>query len=176
MHGQEPYHYHLLTTPVNAKNRPPPSLLAASGNYLALRGQLVADLPTYIRLLHKGLATLVCRLAEIQTMFWGDVRDRWGGLWEMLRAETELNVGREETCAVWLMRWEEVDQLLNVLTIAKPVQDLVVRYLKEKEEREKEYLAMVAQQNEILREAKEKHERELALRERERQKDMEKLL
>lgn len=176
MNEQEPYHYHLLTTPVNAKNRPPPSLLAASGNYLALRGQLVADLPTYIRLLHKGLATLVCRLAEIQTMFWGDVHDRWGGLWEMLRAETELNVGREETCAVWLMRWEEVDQLLNVLTIAKPVQDLVARYFKEKEEREKEYLAMVAQQNDILREAKEKHERELALRERERQKDMEKLL
>ena len=176
MNEQEPYHYHLLTTPVNAKNRPPPSLLAASGNYLALRGQLVTDLPTYIRLLHKGLATLVCRLAEIQTIFWGDVRDRWGGLWEMLRAETELNVGREETCAVWLARWEEVDQLLNVLTIAKPVQDVVVRYLKEKEEREKEYLAMVAQQNEILREAKEKHERELALREQKRQKDMEVLL
>jgi hypothetical protein len=93
MNEQEPYHYHLLTTPVNAKNRPPPSLLAASSNYLALRGQLVADLPTYIRLLHKGLATLVRRLAEIQTIFWGDVRDRWVGLWEMLRAETELNVG-----------------------------------------------------------------------------------
>jgi hypothetical protein len=176
MNEQEPYHYHLLTSPVNAKNRPPPSLLAASSNYLALRGQLVAELPTYIRLLHKGLATLVRRLAEMQTMFWGDVRDRWVGLWEMLRAETELNVGWEETCAVWLTRWAEVDQLLSVLIIAKPVQDVVVRYMKEKEEREKEYVAMVARQNEMLREAKEKHERELAHRERERQRDMEKLM
>lgn len=173
MNEQEPYHYHLLTAPVNAKNRPPPSLLAASNNYLALRGQLVTDLPTYIGLLHKGLATLIRRFAEIQTTFWGNVRDRWGGLWEMLRAETELNVGWEETCAVWLMRWAEVDQLLAVLTIATPVQDVVVKYMKEKEEKEKESL-MLARHNEmLLREAKEKMEREAALQ---RERNMEKIL
>ena len=173
MNEQEPYHYHLLTMPVNAKNRPPPSLLAASSNYLALRGQLVTDLPIYIRLLHKGLATLVRRLAEIQTMFWGDVRDRWVGLWEMLRAESELNVGREETCAVWEIRWAEVEQLIGQLIIAKPVQDAMASYLKEKE---KEYLAMCARQELLLREAKEKRDRELALREQEKEREIENIL
>jgi hypothetical protein len=174
MNEQEPYHYHLLTTPVNAKNRPPPSLLAASSNYLALRGQLVADLPTYIGLLHKGLTQLVLRFAEIQTNFWADVRDRWVGLWEMLRAETELNVGWEETCTVWLVRWAEVDEMLSALSLATPVLDVVAKYLKDKEEKEKEYLAMLARHNEmLLREEKEKQERELALRERKR--DVEKL-
>ena len=164
MNEQKPYHYYLLTTPVNAKNIPP-SLLAASSHYLALRGQLVADLPTYIRLLHKGLASLVHRFVGIQTKFWAYSRDRWAGLWEVLRTETELNIGMEETCAVWLMRWAEVDQLLSVLAIMKPVQDVVVRYLKEKEEREEEekkYLALVAQKNEILRESKENYERSLS--------------
>ena len=121
MNDQEPYHYHLLTMPVSAKNRPPPSLLAASTNYLALRGQLAAELPTYLRLLHRGFERFVIRLAEIQTTFWGHVRERWGVLWEMLRVEGELNAGWEETVAVWMTRWGDVDEVMKSVGILKPV-------------------------------------------------------
>ena len=120
MNEQEPYHYHLLTMPVSAKNRPPPSLLAASTNYLALRGQLAAELPTYLRLLHRGFDGFVIRLAEIQTGFWGHVRERWGVLWEMLRVEGELNAGWEETVGVWMTRWGDVDEVMKSIGILKP--------------------------------------------------------
>ena len=120
MNEQEPYHYHLLTMPVSAKNRPPPSLLAASTNYLALRGQLAAELPTYLRLLHHGFEGFVIRLAEIQTRFWGHVRERWGVLWEMLRVEGELNAGWEETVGVWMTRWGDVDTVMKAMGILKP--------------------------------------------------------
>ena len=120
MNEQEPYHYHLLTMPVSAKNRPPPSLLAASTNYLALRGQLAAELPTYLRLLHRGFEGFVIRLAEIQTKFWGHVRERWGVLWEMLRVEGELNAGWEETVGVWMTRWGDVDEVMKAIGILKP--------------------------------------------------------
>ena len=120
MNEQEPYHYHLLTMPVSAKNRPPPSLLAASTNYLALRGQLAAELPTYLRLLHRGFDGFVIRLAEIQTKFWGHVRERWGVLWEMLRVEGELNAGWEETVGVWMTRWRDVDEVMKSIGILKP--------------------------------------------------------
>ena len=120
MNEQEPYHYHLLTMPVSAKNRPPPSLLAASTNYLALRGQLAAELPTYLRLLHRGIDEFVFRLAEIQTNFWGHIRERWGVLWEMLRVEGELNAGWEETVAVWITRWGDVDEVMRSMGILKP--------------------------------------------------------
>jgi RhoGEF domain len=119
MNEQEPYHYHLLTMPVSAKNRPPPSLLAASTNYLALRGQLAAELPTYLRLLHQGFDGFVLRLAEIQTSFWGHVREKWGVLWEMLRVEGELNAGWEETVGVWMTRWGDVDEVMKSVGILK---------------------------------------------------------
>ena len=122
MSEQEPYHYHLLTMPVSSKNRPPASLLAASTNYLALRGQLAAELPIYLKLMHRGFAVIVRRLAEVQVRFWRDVKERWADLWEMLRVEGELNVGWEETCAVWCMRWGDVDELVAALGIMqKPV-------------------------------------------------------
>lgn len=121
MNEQEPYHYHLLTMPVSAKNRPPASLLAASTNYLALRGQLAAELPVYLGLLHRGFAIFVRRLAEIQTRFWADVKERWAGLWEMLRVEGELNAGVEETQAVWCARWTDVDEVLRALGIMQSV-------------------------------------------------------
>ncbi|KAF8911579.1 hypothetical protein CPB84DRAFT_1762280 [Gymnopilus junonius] len=124
MNEQEPYHYHLLTMPVSQKNRPPPSLLAASTNYLALRGQLAADLPIYIGYLRRGIDILVRRLAAIQTRFWRDVKEHWAELWEMLRVEGELNAGSDETCAVWLNRWQEVDELVQSLAITKPVPQL----------------------------------------------------
>ena len=120
MNDQEPYHYHLLTTPVSAKNRHPPGLLQASTNYLALRGQLAAELPTYLRLLHHGFDGFVLRLAEIQTRFWENVRERWAVLWEMLRVEGELNAGWEETVGVWMVRWGDVDQVMKSIGILKP--------------------------------------------------------
>ncbi|KAF8058701.1 hypothetical protein FPV67DRAFT_514580 [Lyophyllum atratum] len=119
MNEQEPFHYHLLTMNVSPKNRPPPSLLAASTNYLALRGQLAAELPTYLVLLHRGLAVFVRRLAEIQTGFWGSVRDRWAELWEMLRVEGEMNAGHAETVAVWQARWADVDDVMGALNITQ---------------------------------------------------------
>ncbi|KAF8963623.1 hypothetical protein BDZ97DRAFT_1919625 [Flammula alnicola] len=124
MNEQEPYHYHLLTMPVSQKNRPPASLLAASTNYLALRGQLAAELPTYLALMHRGFAVFVRRLAGIQTRFWRDVKERWAELWEMLRVEGELNAGWEETCAVWCARWSDVDEVVKALGIMQPIPHL----------------------------------------------------
>ncbi|KAJ4471540.1 hypothetical protein J3R30DRAFT_1091686 [Lentinula aciculospora] len=117
MNEQEPFHYHLLTMNVTPKNRPPPALLEASTNYLALRGQLSKELPRYLELLHRGIATSVRRLADIQTQFWQDVRDRWGELWEMLRVDGEMNAGANETIAVWVARWSDVDEVVKSLAI-----------------------------------------------------------
>ncbi|KAG6918870.1 hypothetical protein DXG01_010934 [Tephrocybe rancida] len=119
MEEQEPFHFHLLTMNVSAKNRPPASLLAASTNYVALRGQLAAELPTYLALLHRGLAGFVLRLAQIQASFWGDVRDRWAELWEMLRVEGEMNAGHAETVAVWQARWADVDEVVSMLNVTQ---------------------------------------------------------
>ena len=119
MNDQEPYHYHLMNMTVSPKNRPPPSLLAASTNYLALRGQLAAELPTYISLLHRGLRIFIYRLVAIQTEFWEKVKDQWAALWEMLRLEDELNVGGEETVNVWFGRWSEVNEVLMSLSVVR---------------------------------------------------------
>lgn len=117
MREQEPLHYHLLTMNVSSKNRPPAALLAASTNYLALRGQLDTELPTYIAMLRKGLDLCIAKLAEIQVLFWGSVRDKWAELWEMLRVEGELNAGHEETMSVWRARWMDVDDVVARLNI-----------------------------------------------------------
>ena len=117
MNEQEPLHYHLLTMNVSAKNRPAPALLAASTNYLALRGQLAAELPSYLVLLHRGLGTFVRKLAGVQAEFWRDVRDRWADLWEMLRVEGEMNAGHQETLSVWQARWVDVDEIMGALNI-----------------------------------------------------------
>ncbi|EEB86690.1 hypothetical protein MPER_16263 [Moniliophthora perniciosa FA553] len=117
MTEQEPYHHHLLNMNVSPKNRPPAALLEASTNYLALRGQLAAELPKYIELMHRGMANFVLRLAEIQVHYWMDVRDRWSDLWDMLRVEGEMNGGAEETIAVWYSRWLDVDETLKALRI-----------------------------------------------------------
>ncbi|KAG5642208.1 hypothetical protein DXG03_003399 [Asterophora parasitica] len=119
MNEQEPFHFHLLTMNVSQKNRPPPALLAASTNYLALRGQLASELPTYLKLLHRGLAGFVLRLAQIQATFWADTRDRWADLWEMLRVEGEMNAGSEETVAVWHARWVDVVDVMAALNVTQ---------------------------------------------------------
>jgi hypothetical protein len=160
MNEQEPYHYHLLTMPVSAKNRPPASLLAASTNYLALRGQLAAELPVYLGLLHRGFAVFVRRLAAIQTRFWADVKERWAGLWEMLRVEGELNAGVDETCAVWCARWTDVDEVLRALRVMQSV----VPVLREKE---REFAMREWRRKEEEEVARRREEEEAARRKRE---------
>ncbi|KAJ7821534.1 hypothetical protein B0H14DRAFT_2455039, partial [Mycena olivaceomarginata] len=116
-----PLHHHLLTMPVSAKNRPPPALLSASAHYLALRTQLAAELPAYLALLHRGLSALVRRLAGLQAGFFGEARDAWAGLWDMLRVEGERNGGGEETVGVWRARWGDVDNGVAGLRICRPL-------------------------------------------------------
>ncbi|KAL0569147.1 hypothetical protein V5O48_012821 [Marasmius crinis-equi] len=142
MEETEPYHHHLLNMPVSAKNRPPAALLEASTNYLALRGQLAAELPTYLGLLEKGLEGALRRLTEIQTRYWMDVRDRWGELWEMLRVEGEMNAGCEETVGVWRTRWGDVDEGVRGLGIVSSVVSRV--YERERREREQDPVLMPA--------------------------------
>ena len=126
MNTLEPLHYGLLN--INfAKNRPPPQLLAASQQYLALRGQLYSELPLYLKLLDKGIATAILQLASWQTSYWADVRDRWGGLWDALRVDGEMNAGAEETQRVWWSRWEEVAIVLHGLAIVNPKKMYVER-------------------------------------------------
>ncbi|KAJ7821543.1 hypothetical protein B0H14DRAFT_3471443 [Mycena olivaceomarginata] len=111
-----PLHHHLLTMPLSAKNRPPPALLSASAHYLALRTQLAAELPAYLVLLHRGLSALVRRLAGLQAGFFGEARDAWAGLWDMLRVEGERNGGGE-----WRARWGDVDNGVAGLRICRPL-------------------------------------------------------
>lgn len=119
MNTLEPLHYGLLN--INfAKSRPPPALLEASQSYLALRGQLYSELPQYLKLLDKGIATAILQLASWQTSYWADVRDRWGGLWDALRVDGEMNAGAEETERVWWGRWAEVANVIHGLNIVNP--------------------------------------------------------
>jgi len=122
MNAQEPFHYCLLTMPVSGKHRPPPSLLAASTNYLALRGQLAEELPIYIALMHRALAGLARKFANIQARFWIDVKNHWTGLWEMLRLEDDSNVGSAETISLWYGRWADVNEVVTNLGLTIPVQ------------------------------------------------------
>ncbi|KAJ3534408.1 hypothetical protein NMY22_g6942 [Coprinellus aureogranulatus] len=120
MHEQEPLHYHYLTMPPASKGRQAHAAMqSASLNYVALRAQLLEDLPQYLSLLNKGMAISVRRFADIQTRFWKDVKDKWGELWEMLRVEGELNAGYEETIAVWSTRWMDVNEVLSSLNISQ---------------------------------------------------------
>lgn len=119
MNTLEPLHYGLLN--INfAKSRPPTALLEASQSYLALRGQLFSELPQYLRLLDKGIATSIMQLAHWQTSYWADVHDRWGGLWDALRVDGEMNAGAAETSRVWWGRWSEVASVINGLNIVNP--------------------------------------------------------
>jgi dynamin-binding protein len=119
MNTLEPLHYGLLNINV-AKTRPPAALLEASQSYVALRGQLCAELPQYLALLDKGIVLTVNQLSQIQTRFYADVRDRWSDLWEALRVEGEMNAGVTETLRVWWDRWGEVDKAVLGLKIVYP--------------------------------------------------------
>jgi hypothetical protein len=123
MNEQEPLHHRLLNMPSSPKKRPPPNLLEASTAYLALRTQLLNELPKYIDCLHRGLGVCILRLAEVQKEHWGDVRECLGDLWEMLRVEGEkdVNSGAKDTVAVWFSKWVDVDEVAQTLGITRSV-------------------------------------------------------
>lgn len=119
MNTLEPLHHSLLNNNY-AKGRPPPQMFEASQSYVALRGQLHSELPQYLKLLDKGIATAIMQLAEWQTAYWADVRERWGGLWDALRVDGEKNAGAAETERVWWERWEQVAGFIHGLNVVNP--------------------------------------------------------
>ncbi|KAI5117982.1 hypothetical protein M0805_009199 [Coniferiporia weirii] len=118
MHSLEPLHYSLLNLNYS-KHRPPPSMIEASQNYMALRGQLASDLPKYLELFDKGIVICIRHFACRQTEFWSTVREQWGALWDCLRMEGETNAGCEETLTLWWSRYSEVDEVISRLNILK---------------------------------------------------------
>ncbi|KAH9846508.1 hypothetical protein C2E23DRAFT_743988 [Lenzites betulinus] len=119
MHTLEPLHYGLLNLNI-AKSRPPPQLLEASQSYVALRAQLFADLPQYLKLLDKGIALNILRFARVQGQFYADMRARWADLWDALKVDEEANVGAVETLRVWWERYREVEVAIHDLNITHP--------------------------------------------------------
>ncbi|KAH7921646.1 hypothetical protein BV22DRAFT_1018978 [Leucogyrophana mollusca] len=119
MNTLEPLHYGLANLNFS-KNRPPPALLEASQSYLALRGQLCAELPQYLSLLNTGTGAAVVMFADMQAQFWAEVRDRWFDLWDALRVEGERNAGSEETLRVWWERWGDADRAIQTLNVVNP--------------------------------------------------------
>jgi hypothetical protein len=105
-----------------AKSRPPQAVIESSQNYIALRGQLAAELPTYISYLDRSI--VICRqhLACRQTEFWGSVRDQWGGLWDSLCIEGETNAGSEEAVRLWWSRYSEMEEAVSKLHSLKSLQ------------------------------------------------------
>lgn len=119
LHALEPHHFASLQHN-SAKGRPPSALNEASTAYVALRAQLRAELPAYLKLLNAGVTLCVGQLTKWQARLWRDVRARWSELWDALRVEGEMNAGREETERVWRARWEEAAHDLRALSIISP--------------------------------------------------------
>lgn len=119
LHALEPHH-HALLQHNPAKGRPPPALNEASVAFVALRAQLVMELPDYLSLLRAGVTLCVGQVIRWQARLWRDVRTRWSDLWDALRVEGEMNAGNEETERVWRARWEEATRDLYNLNIIHP--------------------------------------------------------
>ena len=119
LHALEPHHYTLLQHNP-AKGRPPPALSEASVAFVALRAQLIMELPAYLSLLHDGVSLCVGQVVRWQAGLLRDVRTRWSDLWDALRVEGEMNAGNEETERVWRARWEEATRDLYNLNIIHP--------------------------------------------------------
>ncbi|KAI9465375.1 hypothetical protein BJY52DRAFT_1388898 [Lactarius psammicola] len=119
LHALEPHHFASLQHN-SAKGRPPSALNEASTAYVALRAQLCAELPAYLKLLNAGVTLCVGQLAKWQARLWRDVRARWSELWDALRVEGEMNAGSEETERVWRARWDEAARDLRALSIISP--------------------------------------------------------
>ncbi|KAM5542829.1 hypothetical protein V8D89_003493 [Ganoderma adspersum] len=88
-------------------------------SYLALRAQLFAELPTYLTLLDKGMATCMVKFASIQERFYSHIYDRWRDLWVGLNTYEEANLGAEETLRVWHRRFTLVETQITCLKIAQ---------------------------------------------------------
>jgi hypothetical protein len=121
MHQLEPFHFALLNLNL-AKSRPPQAVIESSQDYIALRGQLAAELPTYLSYLDRGIVICIQHLACRQIEFWGTVRDQWGGLWDRLCVEGETNAGSEETVRLWWSRYSEMEEAVSKLHILKSFQ------------------------------------------------------
>ncbi len=119
LHALEPHHFASLQQN-SAKSRPPSALNEASTAYVALRAQLCAELPAYLKLLNAGVTLCVGQLVKWQARLWRDVRSRWSELWDALRVEGEMNAGSEETERVWRARWDEAARDLRALSIISP--------------------------------------------------------
>ncbi|KAH9935140.1 uncharacterized protein BXZ73DRAFT_45507 [Epithele typhae] len=115
----EPVHYGLLNVDVT-KSRPPPQLLDMSQSYVALREQLAAELPQYLRLFDAAASGCTLRFATIQSRYFYRVRERWSELWDALKVDEEANLGAPETLRVWWSRFAEVEVQLKALRIIQP--------------------------------------------------------
>ncbi len=121
MHSLEAPHFSLLNLHYS-KSRPPPALIEASQNYLALRSQLNSELPAYLKLFDAGVVRCIRLFARRQTEFWVTVRDQWAKLWNCLRMEGETNAGCEETLRLWWNRYSEVDERVGKLSLLRRVE------------------------------------------------------
>ena len=119
LHALEPHHFASLQQ-ISAKGRAPSALNEASTVYVALRAQLCAELPAYLKLLNAGVTLCVGQVSKWQAFLWRDVRAWWGELWDALRVEGEMKAGSEETERVWQARWEEATHDLRALSIISP--------------------------------------------------------
>ena len=120
LHALEPHHFASLQQ-ISAKGRSPSALNEASTAYVALRAQLCAELPTYLKLLNNGVSLCVSQVAKWQVRLWRDVRARWSELWDALRVEGEMKTGREETERVWRARYKKAARDLRALSITRSV-------------------------------------------------------
>lgn len=119
MHTLEPLHYSLLHLDTS-KSRTSPSLLEASQSYVALRGQLFAELPQYLNLLHKGIAATIVQLSAWQTTFYKDTHVHWGELWDALRVEEDSSISSApETMQIWWERFSILEETLGELGILR---------------------------------------------------------
>ncbi|KAI0645075.1 hypothetical protein C8Q79DRAFT_1001627 [Trametes meyenii] len=120
MNTLEPLHFGLLNLNIS-KSRPPPQLLEASQSYVALRAQLFAELPDYLRLLERGIGLCVIRFAQVQHTFYSSMRARWADLWDALKVDEEANAGAMETMRVWWERYRDVEVTVMGLNISRPL-------------------------------------------------------
>lgn len=125
MNSLEPLHQGLLNIDFT-KYCPPPEYVEASQSYLVLRGELVSELPRYLTLLDKGIASSILQLAQWQTSYWADVCDRWSALWDALHVDGEINSGTDETGSVWRGRWVDTAGSADRLKIVKPGTQVVL--------------------------------------------------
>ncbi|KAI9059915.1 hypothetical protein FKP32DRAFT_1595934 [Trametes sanguinea] len=119
MRTLEPLHYGLLNLNIS-KSRPPPQLLEASQSYVALRAQLFAELPEYLKLMDRGVAMCILHFATLQEAFYYRMREKWSLLWDALKVDEEANQGAAETLRVWWSRFADVEIAIQSLNIVKP--------------------------------------------------------